>query len=58
MVRNFKLVLIETDKYEPPLISLDSVERGVEVEMCQTCGVIFAHIDHRLGQCPLGHDQE
>lgn len=25
--------------------------------ICETCGVVFVHIDHRLGKCPLGHDQ-
>lgn len=27
------------------------------VQVCTTCGCVFAHIPHRLGQCPLGHDQ-
>ena len=57
MVRAFKLVLIETSKLGRSMIKLDDIERGVEVQICKTCGCVFAHVDHRLGQCPLGHDQ-
>lgn len=57
MVRAFKLVLIETRKFDPPIIALDRVERAVEVQVCQTCGSVYVDLDHRLGQCPLGHDQ-
>lgn len=35
----------------------NEIEHAVEVSVCTTCGCIFAHVDHRLGQCPLGHDQ-
>lgn len=52
-----KLFLVETSKYEPPLISLDTVVKGVEVQVCVTCGAIWRQLTHRPFECPVGHPQ-
>lgn len=28
------------------------------VEVCTECGVVYVRKPHRLGQCPLKHDQK
>ncbi len=53
-----KLFLVETSKYEPPLIGIDTVVRAVEVKVCVTCGAVWHQLAHRPNDCPVGHPQK